>query len=163
MRILAIDPGPVESAWLVYDSRTATIEKYRKDPNDRTKAVVRAYAARRQGCGVDERLVIEKIESFGLAVGVTVFETVFWSGRFAEAWDGHFDRIGRMAIKMHLCQSSRAKDANIRQALIDRFGPSRELAIGNKAWPGPLYGISKDVWSALAVAVTYSDIHHRLI
>jgi hypothetical protein len=30
-------------------------------------------------------------------------------------------------------------------------------AIGRKAAPGPLYGISRDVWSALAVAVTYAD------
>lgn len=29
-------------------------------------------------------------------------------------------------------------------------------AIGSKAAPGPLYGISRDVWSALAVAVTYA-------
>lgn len=29
-------------------------------------------------------------------------------------------------------------------------------AIGRKASPGPLYGISRDVWSALAIAVTYS-------
>jgi hypothetical protein len=29
-------------------------------------------------------------------------------------------------------------------------------AIGRKAAPGPLYGMSCDVWSALAIAVTYS-------
>jgi hypothetical protein len=29
-------------------------------------------------------------------------------------------------------------------------------AVGRKASPGPLYGISRDVWSALAIAVTYS-------
>jgi hypothetical protein len=29
-------------------------------------------------------------------------------------------------------------------------------AIGRKASPGPLYGISRDVWSALAIAVTYA-------
>ena len=39
--------------------------------------------------------------------------------------------------------------------LLDRFGGSS--AIGLKRSPGPLYGVSKDVWSALAVAVTYAD------
>jgi hypothetical protein len=28
--------------------------------------------------------------------------------------------------------------------------------VGRKAAPGPLYGISRDVWSALAIAVTYT-------
>jgi hypothetical protein len=29
-------------------------------------------------------------------------------------------------------------------------------AVGRKANPGPLYGISRDVWSAIAIAVTYT-------
>ena len=29
-------------------------------------------------------------------------------------------------------------------------------AIGRKAAPGPLYGISRDMWSALAIEVTYT-------
>jgi len=60
-----------------------------------------------------------------------------------------------MAVKMHLCGQARAKDANIRQALIDRFGGA--AAIGRKAAPGPLYGISGDVWQALGLAVTWWD------
>ena len=64
-------------------------------------------------------------------------------------------RIGRKAVKIHLCGSMRAKDPNIRQALIDRYGGSS--AIGRKATPGPLYGVAGDVWAALAVAVTHAD------
>jgi len=30
-------------------------------------------------------------------------------------------------------------------------------AIGRKAAPGPLYGISRDVWSALAMAGAYAS------
>ncbi len=41
---------------------------------------------------------------------------------------------------------------NIRQALIDRFGPP-----GKKKAPGATYGLSGDMWSALAVAVTFTD------
>jgi hypothetical protein len=29
-------------------------------------------------------------------------------------------------------------------------------AVGRKAAPGPLFGIHADVWSALAIAVTYA-------
>jgi hypothetical protein len=78
-----------------------------------------------------------------------------WAGRFAEA--AHrvpVVLLPRRAVKLALCGDSRAKDANIRQAFIDRFGGS--AAIGRKAAPGPLYVISRDVWSALAIAVTYS-------
>ena len=53
---------------------------------------------------------------------------------------------------MNLCYDSRAKDGNIRQALIDRFGP-----VGTKKAPGWFYGVSKDVWAAVAVGVTWAD------
>lgn len=105
--------------------------------------------------GLPDVVVIEKVESYGMAVGAEVFDTVLWAGRFAEA--AHrvpVVMLPRRAVKLALCADSRAKDANIRQALIDRFGGS--AAIGRKAAPGPLYGISRDVWSALATAVTYT-------
>ena len=57
-----------------------------------------------------------------MPVGAEVFETVYWSGRFAEAYGvEHVERITRVDVKMHLCHTSRAKDGNIRQALIDRL------------------------------------------
>ena len=57
---------------------------------------------------------------------------------------------------MALCKNNRAKDKNIRQALIDRFGPGK-AAIGTKKAPGPLYGLKSHLWSALAVAVVAAD------
>jgi hypothetical protein len=56
--------------------------------------------------------------------------------------------IYRKDIKLFLCGTMRAKDANIRQALIDKIGPQ-----GTKAQPGPTYGIKSHSWAALAVAV----------
>jgi hypothetical protein len=106
-------------------------------------------------------LVIEQIESFGMPVGREVFETVFWAGRFVGAWqERKGDRwalLPRRAVKLALCGSMKATDATIRQALIDRYGPSKEKAIGRKASPGPLYGLKADLWSALALGVTYLD------
>ena len=58
-----------------------------------------------------------------MAVGAEVFETVHWSGRFTEAlWPTPVVQLPRRAVKLHLCGSARAKDPNIRQALLDRFG-----------------------------------------
>jgi hypothetical protein len=151
---LAIDPGPERSAWLVLGpaggarafaiwSNDQLLEALRD--GDRFTSEIAAVA-------------IEKVESFGMAVGAEVFETVWWSGRFAEAaFPLRVERVTRRAVKLHLCGSARAKDTNIRAALLDRYGPGKEKAIGTKAHPGPLYGVTADVWSALAVAVTAAD------
>ena len=152
---LAIDPGPVQSAWLVLGDHGG-IRAFAIWPNDEVLDLLRGEAHGGLSPEVT-RIAIEKVESFGMAVGAEVFETVFWSGRFAEAGRGRsLERISRRAVKLNLCGSARAKDTNIRQALIDRYGGSS--SIGTKAKPGPLYGISKDVWSALAVAVTAADL-----
>jgi Holliday junction resolvasome RuvABC endonuclease subunit len=157
--VLAIDPGPTRSAWLVlraagdqYDGVTA----FATWTNDELLRAIRL----REFTSELTHVVLEKVESFGMAVGAEVFETVHWTGRFAEAADfreHEVGRIGRKAVKIHLCGSMRAKDANIRQALIDRFATSSQPAIGVKRRPGPLYGVTGDVWSALAVAVTWAD------
>lgn len=144
--VLAIDPGTHRSAWLRFDGDRP--QGFGITAND---ILVRAL---RTG-GLPDVVVIEKVESYGMAVGAEVFDTVLWAGRFAEAANrATVVMLPRRAVKLALCGDLRAKDANIRQALIDRFGGS--AAVGRKASPGPLYGISRDVWSALAIAVTYS-------
>ena len=150
--VIAIDPGPTESALLVYNG--ASIGYRGIFPNDSvvTEIVERA--------GPRDHLAIEMVESFGMAVGRDVFETVFWIGRFCEAFNGDFTRISRKDVKMHLCQSMRANDANIRAALLDKFpaaGGGKTPQVGTKKCKGPLFGIKSHLWSALAVAVTWWD------
>lgn len=154
--VLAIDPGPVESAWVFYNAADHRPAFWKKAPNSEILN------------GLDEdlaadRLAIEMIASYGMAVGADVFETCVWIGRFIERWTGRARpeplRIYRREVKLHLCQSPRAKDANVRQALIDRYGPGKDRAIGRKATPGPLYGMAGDCWAALGVAVTAVETH----
>lgn len=103
-----------------------------------------------EGCPI----AIEMIASYGMAVGKEVFETCLWIGRFIQAAGLERVRlIYRKDVKLHLCGSPRAKDANIRQALIDRWGGKAE-AIGNVKRPGPLYAVKSHAWAALGVAVT---------
>lgn len=148
MLVIGLDPGPDQSAAVIWNGRAIAGRIY--DSNAAVMDVLLSWA----GDGIP--LVIEKIASFGMPVGAEVFETVFWSGRFAQAYGiQQVDRITRGEVKMHLCHSMRAKDGNIRQALIDRYG-----AVGTKRAPGVLYGVSGDLWSALAVAVTYWDRQH---
>ena len=69
--------------------------------------------------------VIEMIDSYGMPVGKTIFETCVWIGKFEHAFSNTTDFIEyiyRKEEKMNICHTMRAKDSNIRQALIDRFG-----------------------------------------
>lgn len=177
--ILAIDPGSVESAYLLLDCPRLTPIGFGKVDNSellkRIGIIKLTYSP---------VFVIEMIQSFGMAVGAEVFMTAFWAGQFCKEWNGAYEFIYRGEEKIALCHSARAKDPNIRAALIDLWG-GQEKAIGNKKcpickgkgkhrtkWrciedccrckgtgylvpPGPLCSISNDVWSALAVAVTY--------
>jgi hypothetical protein len=152
MNILAIDPGPVQSA-LVLLGPDRKIINASIEGNEDVARLLRTGGSTLYGY---PHVAVEMIASYGMPVGAEVFETCTWIGRFEEAYV-HTDlraRYFRKDIKLHLCGSNRARDSNVRQALIDLLGPA-----GTKKDPGPTYGIKKDMWAALAVAV-YA--HHVL-
>lgn len=158
--VMAIDPGHTESAYVVWNGKN--LMHFGKHPNDEMASLLSAARAM-DNC----LLAIERIQSMGMSVGEEIFETCRWEARFAMLWEDdswsakrHL-LVPRMRVKMHHCHDSRAKDANIRQALIDRFGPGKEKAIGTKKKPGPLLGISGDVWSALAIATAVHDVGEK--
>jgi hypothetical protein len=110
-----------------------------------------------------DKLAIEWISCYGMAVGREVFETCAWVGRFEEAWnEGIFQtyqparRIIRPAVKLHLCNNRTANDKFIREAILYRYG-GPGVAVGIKKAPGPLYGVATHVWPALAVAITAAE------
>ena len=61
--------------------------------------------------------------SYGMSVGREVFDTVLWIGRFYQALNAccPVRLLCRIEEKQHICHNSRANDAAIRRALIDRF------------------------------------------
>jgi len=151
--VLGLDPGPTQSALVSFDS----VPNYCLLQSN--EEILKVLQDIRYLYGdIRAPLVIEKIENQGMgAVGDETFETVYWSGRFAQAYGtDKVDRIGRKAVKLHICGSARANDSNIRCALIDRFG-GKDAAIGKKSCPGPLYMIKSHLWAALAVAITAHD------
>lgn len=148
--ILAIDPGDRFSAFVLYDSKPHDFGRIENETLLERLPHYRIAA---------DTMAVEMIASYGMPVGREVFETCVFIGRLVQAWramNGLYSLVYRKDVKLHLCGQPRAKDGNIRQALIDRYG-GKEKAIGKKASPGVLYGVSADVWSALAIAVTYSD------
>jgi hypothetical protein len=149
VNLFAIDPGNTQSAFVVYDTETQHPIEWSKIPNHDMLDMLDSINF--------DALAVEMIASYGMAVGKEVFDTCVWIGRFVERWGEEFRLVYRAEVKLYLTHSRRAKDANVRQALIDRYGPGKDVAIGKKASPGPLYGMAGDCWSALGVAVTAAD------
>jgi hypothetical protein len=149
MKILAIDPGPDSSAYVSYDTETKAPVPYgfNKIPNKiLLKAIEELEDPVKWPYGDVEYCAIEQVASYGMAVGAEIFETVY-----------SVVRIPRKAVKIHLCGNMKAKDTNIRQAIIDRYG-GKDKAIGTKKTGyGVLHGFSADTWSALAVAITAAE------
>lgn len=144
--LFAVDPGTTKTAWVVIDPESRKIIDHGITPNPDMLPLIDLAG------GKDKPMAIEMMASMGMAVGQTVFETAVWIGRFIERWvskGGTYELIYRADEKLHLCGHPRAKDANIRQAIKDSYGPD---PVGKKHNPGPLYGIAQDEWSAIAVA-----------
>jgi hypothetical protein len=146
MSILAIDPGSEQSAILQWNGEK--ICGFRILPNQGVLDMLECWT------NVDNpfpTLILEMVACYGMPVGKEVFETVYWIGRFAQAWHPHkVRRVYRQEVKLHHCKSARAKDSNVRQALIDKYGDK-----GTKSKPGLTYGLKKDLWQAFAIA-TYA-------
>ena len=147
--MLAIDPGNTQSGWCIWDDENV-LDSGILGNHEMLELIYQHRA---------DKLAIEMIASYGMAVGRDVFETCVWIGRFMQ-WHNKPDDVllvYRKDVKLHLCGTTKAKDANIRQAIIDLFPPTgggKTPQIGTKKQPGPLYGISSHAWAALAVALT---------
>lgn len=148
MNILAIDPGTSESGFVLF-SYGKVLESGVESNEDMLGRVYRGQA---------DNLAIEMIASYGMPVGREVFETCVWIGRFVQRWSKphEVNLVYRKDVKIFLCQSTRAKDPHVRQALIDLIGPQ-----GTKKAPGPTYGVKSHAWAALAVAATVAQINHK--
>ena len=143
MRILAIDPGHSQSAVVGWDGK----EIFGKETLLNEQVIPLLL-----GSSAYDMLAIEMVTCYGKKVGKDIFETVFWIGRFVQAWSNKYKRIYRKTVAAHLCNSVQANDAKIRAALITRFGMP-----GTEAIPGLTYGLKTDQWSAFGVAVTCWD------
>lgn len=141
-RILAIDPGTEQSGWVLL--RDGAVEDSGVHKNHDVLLWVQA--------GQDaDVLAIEMMRARGMPTSNDEFKTLVWIGRFQQAWrDPEAVRlVYRQDVKLHVCGSMKAKDANIRAALLDQVGPQ-----GKKSAPGPTFGVKSHAWAALGVAVT---------
>lgn len=153
MILCAIDPGNIYSAVVLIRPENFEIVDFYKGENSKVRGELYSEQI--------DRVAIEMIASYGMGVGQSVFETCVSIGRFVQiAYQRNipFDFVYRKDVKLHLCNSPRAKDGNVIQALKDRFGDK-----GTKANPGYFYGFSKDCWQAHAVATYWIDKNKGVI
>lgn len=154
-RILAIDAGTIESGYAIMQFLDDELKLlvFGKTSNAHLMQIVKSERY--------DQLVYEQFQSFGMAVGESTIEAILWNGRFIQAAIDNnrpVDRVYYKEEKICLCNSLRAKDANIRQALIDRYAKTDfKNGKGTKKEPDVFYGVGKDVWSAIAVGVTFME------
>lgn len=152
MEILSLDVGTTESAYCIMNCDNYKPLKFGKIYNEELLKIVKKEKY--------DILVYEEFQSYGMPIGESTIKSITWNGRYIQS---ALDKgipvypIYRREEKMNLCYSMKAKDSNIRQALIDRFGD-----VGTKSNQGFFYGFKKDIWSAFAVGCTYLDKIKRI-
>jgi len=155
--VIAIDPGPLTSALVVMDGPRSIVEAMIVD-----NASAREFVAFHR----HERPVyaIEYTPPYTLTMGGgrayvprQVVDTAIEIGRLWEcAADGPVSLVSRLDVKKHLLGRATGGDPDVRAALLDCWGcRSTREAKGTAKAPGPLAAITKDLWAALGVGVTF--------
>ena len=151
--ILAIDVGTTETGYCLMDKDTYKPIKFGKIGNEELLKIVKEEKY--------DELVYEEFQSYGMPIGVSTITSITWNGRYIQSALDRGEKVNfiyRKDEKMNLCHSMKAKDSNIRQALIDRFAKfDFKNGKGNKKQQDWFYGFSKDIWAAFAVGCTYLD------
>ncbi len=159
MRILAIDPGPRESGFVIWDDENGLYPVVLSGHTENAKVREMISA---NGIGT---VAIERIRGYGIVAGDDTFDTCEWIGRFDDTAQNSgisSTLIGRKDIKRHLCGNTSANDKYVRAALIDRVETADFIRYDKKGTKKPLkggrlYGLSGHAWSALAVAIYVVD------
>lgn len=151
LKVCGIDPGTEQTALVIWNGK-AVLDK-RLIPNQNVIDYLATVSCAAVAC--------EHMQCYGMAVGKEVFETCYWIGKYWEVCDLmglEWQRVYRSDVKSYWCHSPRASDSNVHAAIVDRLG-----APGRKKTPGVTYGITKDLWSALAIAVRTHDLKTGVI
>lgn len=148
--IFAIDPGPMQSAFVRWDGARIVERSIWSN----------ADLLSRLGGGFNDAdvLIVEMVENYGKPAGKDLFETAVMVGAFMNAGAGMVGRfrVLRRTVKYWHCRTMKAGDAEIRAALIGKLGEP-----GTKDKPGATYGVARDMWAALALAVYWTECEEQ--
>lgn len=180
-QILAIDPGTSKTGYTILDQETMVPIRFAKIPNEEMLELLKTLVE-------DHPLVANVVCEFPVArgqmAGNDLFATIEYAGRYHQICEDlgvPFHKFDRKDVKMTVCGNNRAKDPQVRQALIDLYGGDQMAIGGKKCKPcggkgvrgrektvcescqglglqsprGPLHGFSADVWAALGVGISW--------
>lgn len=156
--LLAIDPGDVDSAAVLFDVRAWRPERFIVCDNEEMRRLIRVL-------GYDA-IAIEQTPPYTLSTAAghnyvpsQVVTTAVEVGRFIEcAAPREAALVSRLDVKKHLLGRANGNDTAVAEAVRAHYGGSTKAAKGTKAKPGPLYGIKgSHLYAALAVAITYLE------
>jgi len=170
MRILAIDPGNIESAWVLFQKEKLSLREgvmfkifsCGKELNDEVLdklAYEMSYDA----------LAMEEIVAYGKWSGREITDSAFWSGRFCQASTAPFTMINRSKVRWHLGGQKKVTDATIIERLIERFCPGlyskykagdlTKMKMINASRDEYFENFHDDIWQAFALGVTWYDLN----
>ena len=161
MIVLGIDPGPETHGAVVYDTqeRCAVWAEGRI-----TSAGLRDVLAH----DLDKitAVVIERPAAMGpMGAGKVghMLDTAWTGGALAREWQGYGYPVHTMTRRevlrgLGVLSGSGSSDARVRAACIADHGGTQAAAVGRKASPGPLYGVSSHAWQALGLVLAWLEV-----
>lgn len=155
-RILAIDPGPTVCGVVLYVPEIGAVLEHHK-------AMPVAEVVRRLVWdAIPDAVVIERVQSSGIS-GASLLRTsevvgLLWGASYRTAARA---LVYRRQVCSELQVHGKGKDAQVRERMIEMHGGSKEVAVGRKSMPGPLYGIASHGWQALGLACAAASMLER--
>lgn len=153
MKLLALDTGTTQTGYCIVDTETYKPIDFGKIDNEEMLGICKKADF--------DIVAYEQFKSYGMPIGDSTIESIQWNGRFIQAISErniHFYPIMRVEEKVAVCGTTKAKDSNIRQGLIDRFAKHDfKNGKGTKNDPDFFYGFAKDMWSSFAIAYTFIE------
>ena len=142
--ILAVDPG-LSRCGIAYLSEEIGIDTDVVPPADAGRMI----AAIKRGT-----VVIERPQSVGISNPdvLRTAELFGWLVSQVPCWAEVRGIYRREVLKALDVTGKGNRDTAVRARLIEMHGGSKQVAVGIKRSPGPLYGVRGDGWAALAVA-----------
>lgn len=156
--VLGVDPGTTVSAWVHYRLDEDRVVRFGTCDNGDLLYILDVEFGYDEEGGRDKAnitLVVEGMASYGQPVGASTFTTCIWIGRFIQAWGGEFVLYPRRRVKKVLLGKDKGGDKQVRQAVLSWFGGEKK-AKGLKASPGPLHGMVRHEFQALALGLAYT-------
>jgi len=160
--LLGIDPGPETSGLVVYHQHDhyphgKVVLSVAKAHLMVIRAHLTAFGLRAHHECAELHVVIERTQAGPPSTAVV--RTTEVVGRLMEACEvralDYSLYYRRQVLQALGCARQGNKDSHVRNALIEIHGGTRQVAIGRKQTPGPLYGVSSHAWQALGVVFAH--------